>query len=157
MFTPLRPIGRVRPRHRELPQAQVERSVVTETTIRRPTRRIFRGLMATWMPEHLMPLTVDGHLTRITSDGVVKKIAEGTGGDLEQVRATLNIYAAECRDVSPLIVRQIQNGSRIREGGAGLGISSSYLRLLGHNIIALNPCSSGFDFSWWRLRGSSWK
>src|SRR5262245_10446436 len=93
-----------------------------------------------------MPQTVDEHVALLTSERVVKRVAERTGGSLERTAATLNTYAAECRYGLHLLLTQLPVGGRILEVGAGLGMLSSYLRRMGHDIIALEPCTSGFDF-----------
>lgn len=98
------------------------------------------------MPEPLTPRTVDEHVALLTSERVVKKIAERTGSGVERIRATLNTYAAECRYAAHLIAKQLPAAGRILEVGAGLGMLSSYLRILGHDITALEPFTSGFDF-----------
>jgi 2-polyprenyl-3-methyl-5-hydroxy-6-metoxy-1,4-benzoquinol methylase len=98
------------------------------------------------VPDRLTPPTIDEHVALLTSERVVKRVAERTGGDLERTAATLNTYAAECSYGSHLLTKQLPSGGRILEVGAGLGMLSSYLRMLGHDITALEPCTSGFDF-----------
>jgi SAM-dependent methyltransferase len=98
------------------------------------------------MSEPVAPCTVDEHLASLTSERVVKRIIERTGGDPQRIVATLNTYAAECRYGSRLIAMRLPASGRILEVGAGLGMLSSYLRKLGHDIVALEPCTSGFDF-----------
>ncbi len=82
----------------------------------------------------------------LTSERVVQQVAERTGTDPERVVSILKTYAAECRYGSHLIANQLPPSGRILEVGAGLGMLSSYLRMLGHDIVALEPATSGFDF-----------
>src|SRR5215467_6791426 len=93
-----------------------------------------------------MPQTVDEHVALLTSERVAKRVAERTGESLERTAATLNTYAAECRHGLRLLINELPTGGRILEVGAGLGMLSSYLRKLGHDITALEPCTSGFSF-----------
>jgi 2-polyprenyl-3-methyl-5-hydroxy-6-metoxy-1,4-benzoquinol methylase len=90
--------------------------------------------------------TVDEHVARLTSDRVLKKIIERTGRDEVRIRTTLNIYAAEFRYGFQLIADQLPAHGRILEVGAGLGMLSSYLHMLGYDITALEPCGISFDF-----------
>ncbi len=64
----------------------------------------------------------------------------------ERITTILNIYAAESRYGFQLIAPQLPSRGKILEVGAGLGMLSSFLRIQGHDIIALEPCTSGFDF-----------
>ena len=82
----------------------------------------------------------------LTSERAVRRVIERTGGDRGQITAILNTYAAECRYGFGLIARQLPASGRILEVGAGLGMLSSYLRKLGHDVTALEPSLSGFDF-----------
>jgi SAM-dependent methyltransferase len=94
----------------------------------------------------LSPLRVEEHLTRLTSERAVMRVVERTGSDAQRITSTLNTYAAECRYALELINEQLPARGRILEIGAGLGMLSSYLRKLGHDITALEPSTSGFDF-----------
>jgi 2-polyprenyl-3-methyl-5-hydroxy-6-metoxy-1,4-benzoquinol methylase len=97
------------------------------------------------VPEPLIPRTVDEHVAKLTSERVVNSIAQRTGGNLDRIAATLNTYVAEFRYGLHLIAPQLPRRGRILEVGAGVGILSSYLRLLGHDITALEPCAQGFN------------
>jgi SAM-dependent methyltransferase len=77
---------------------------------------------------------------------VVQKIMHRTSAGRERVTAILNVYAAESRYGYQLITPQLPSRGRILEVGAGLGMLSSFLRIQGHDISALEPCTSGFDF-----------
>jgi len=98
--------------------------------------------MATRFP----PLTVHEHVARLTSERFVEKAAERTGWDQKRTGAVLRMYGAECLHGSRLITQELPATGRILEVGAGLGMLSSYLRMLGHDITALEPSTSGFDF-----------
>lgn len=98
------------------------------------------------MPERVTPPTVDEHVARLTSGRVVQRVAERTGTPPDRTAAILNMYGAECRYGSYLITKYLPATGRILEVGAGLGMLSSYLRMLGHDITALEPCGTGFDF-----------
>lgn len=98
------------------------------------------------MSEGVTQPTIEEHVARLTSPRVVKRIAERTGNNLEQIASTLSTYAAECIYGSRLLAGQLPTGGRILEVGAGLGLLSSHLRLLGHDLTALEPCASGFGF-----------
>ncbi|HLK18684.1 MAG TPA: class I SAM-dependent methyltransferase [Bryobacteraceae bacterium] len=56
------------------------------------------------------------------------------------------MYGAECLYGSRLVTNQLPRNGRILEVGAGLGMLSAYLRKLGYDITALEPCTGGFDF-----------
>lgn len=97
-------------------------------------------------PARQAAYTVDEHVARLTSERVLKKIAERTGCDEARIRTTLNIYAAEFRYGFQLIAEQLPARGRILEVGAGLGMLSSYLHTLGYEITALEPCGISFGF-----------
>ncbi len=98
------------------------------------------------MPQPASPYGIDEHIALLTSERVVKRVTDRTGRDLEQTRIILDTYAAECRYGFHLIAKQLPAEGRILEVGAGLGMLSSYLRRLGHDITALEPSAPGFDF-----------
>lgn len=89
---------------------------------------------------------IDEHLARLTSDRIVQKAMQRTGASRERITTILSIYAAESRYGFQLIAPQLPPRGRILEVGAGLGMLSSFLRMRGHTITALEPCTSGFDF-----------
>jgi 2-polyprenyl-3-methyl-5-hydroxy-6-metoxy-1,4-benzoquinol methylase len=103
-------------------------------------------MIATKMPERRTPHTIDEHVALLTSERVVKRVAERTTGDLKRTAATLNTYAAECRYGLGMITKRLPSGGRILEVGAGSGMLSAYLRLLGHDITALEPSAAEFGF-----------
>lgn len=98
------------------------------------------------MPERITPPTIEEHVAVLTSERVVKKVVERTGLAPERTAAILNMYASECIYGSHLIMNQLPAAGKILEVGAGIGMLSSYLRILGHDNIALEPCASGFEF-----------
>jgi SAM-dependent methyltransferase len=89
---------------------------------------------------------IDEHLTRLTCDRIVEKIMRRTSVGRERITTILNVYAAESRYGFQLIAPQLPSRGKILEVGAGLGMLSSFLRIQGHDITALEPCTSGFDF-----------
>lgn len=91
-------------------------------------------------------MSIAEYLALLTSPRVVNIVAERTGNHPERSAAILNTYAAECRYGLDQIASHLPPRGRILEVGAGLGMLSSYLRMLGHDIVALEPCTSGFDF-----------
>jgi 2-polyprenyl-3-methyl-5-hydroxy-6-metoxy-1,4-benzoquinol methylase len=89
---------------------------------------------------------IDEHLTRLTCDRVVQNIMRRTSVDRERITSILSVYAAESRYGFQLISPQLPVQGKILEVGAGLGMLSSFLRIQGYDITALEPCTSGFDF-----------
>jgi 2-polyprenyl-3-methyl-5-hydroxy-6-metoxy-1,4-benzoquinol methylase len=108
--------------------------------------RVYGAMISAQMLEHRTPPSIDEHVALLISERVVKRVAERTGGDMEATAALLNTYAAECKYGHHLITKQLPPGCRILEVGAGIGMLSSYLQMLGHDITALEPCAAGFDF-----------
>lgn len=98
------------------------------------------------MPRRTPPNNIEEHVERLTSERFVEKVAGRTGADLERTAGILKMYGAECRHGFRLISKELPASGRILEVGAGLGMLSSYLRMLGHDIAALEPCTAGFDF-----------
>jgi len=90
--------------------------------------------------------SIDGHVSRLTSERVVERIVARTGAARERVLQILNMYGAEARHGFHLVGPHLPTTGRILEIGAGLGMLSSYLRETGYNIVALEPSTSGFDF-----------
>ena len=98
------------------------------------------------MSDGVSPRTVDEHLALLTCDRVVERIVDRTGGSREEIGRILDMYATEARYGYNLITPQLSNDhTTILEVGSGLCMLSSYLRMQGYDITALEPCIAGFD------------
>jgi SAM-dependent methyltransferase len=87
-------------------------------------------------------------------------LCEKHGLSAEEVDTNLDTYFAEMLFGYRFVVQHLPAGRlRILEVGAGLGLISTYLQGLGHNVVALEPAGLSFDFfevtkqEIWRILG----
>jgi SAM-dependent methyltransferase len=89
--------------------------------------------------------SVEDHVARLTSERVVEKVMKRTIIEQQRIVTSLSTYGAEAVHGFHFVEPYLPVRGRILEVGAGLGMLGSYLRIRGHDVVALEPCMAGFD------------
>ena len=87
---------------------------------------------------------LEGFLQQIPFPVIAKETAAESSHDAGSVLALLETYANESRATLELILMHLQADSRILEIGAGLCLTSLFLKKAGYDVTALEPALGGF-------------
>jgi SAM-dependent methyltransferase len=88
----------------------------------------------------------DAFLEQYESPQFAAAVHAVSGGDAEEVSASLDRYLTEMRHGFAFVAEHLpRRRQRILEVGAGLGLISIYLQSKGHDVTALEPGAPSFD------------
>lgn len=83
-------------------------------------------------------------LQQIPFADIAAEVAAESGRSSEAILAMLETYANESRATLELVGTHLGTGGRLLETGAGLCLTSLFLRKMGYDVTALEPAMGGF-------------
>lgn len=87
----------------------------------------------------------DVFAAEVLDPGRLAEVATSTDTSLDWLVASARTSIAESRHTLSLIDHRLDDPGRSLEVGSGLGITSSFLASLGHDITSIEPGGSGFE------------
>jgi len=90
---------------------------------------------------------IDEHLRLVASEEFISHAAARLQQSPARVQELVATYTNEARYGYNLIRPYLEDGMRILEVGAGIGVLSTFLHINGHKIIAIEPSGIGFDLN----------
>jgi len=128
---------------------------ITTSAMLASVHHLIRGICAS-DPTEVLPITtreenasllteLNHFLAEIPFANLAEKLAGENRLDEAVVRSMLDTYANESRVTVELIADHLQPHLRILEIGAGLCLTSLFLRQQGYDVTALEPAIGGFD------------